>query len=77
MKPVCCAYDFNQERIAKEKKEREEAKKIPHLSNLNEDAGLTGKLQHLCMPGELGFSEYCSVFLPSVILRKLSLCLKV
>ena len=48
----CFCCHFEQERIAKEKREKEEAKKIPHLSNLNEDAGLTGKLQHLCMPGQ-------------------------
>jgi hypothetical protein len=42
-----------EERQAKEREQQEEAKKIPHLSNLNEDAALSNKLTHLCLPGTL------------------------
>ena len=36
---------------ALEKKAQEEEKKTPHLSNLNEDPALIGKIQHLIKSG--------------------------
>jgi hypothetical protein len=41
----------SQARQAAEKAQIEALKKIPHLSNLNEDTALSDKLQHLCHPG--------------------------
>jgi hypothetical protein len=37
--------------MAKEKLEKEEEKKIPHFSNLNEDPALSGKLVYLVKEG--------------------------
>jgi len=42
---------------------------------LNEDAGLTGKLQHLCMPGKDFFFPFMSqVFVFSALMTSVLLC---
>ena len=37
--------------VERERLEREEEKRIPHLSNLNEDPALVGKIHHTCKQG--------------------------
>ena len=37
--------------MAKEKQEKEEEKKIPHFTNLNEDPALSGKLVYIVKEG--------------------------
>ena len=48
-----CMMLPSKEMLAREKKQEEEEKKMPHFTNLNEDPALAGKLVHLCHPGSL------------------------
>ena len=37
--------------LERERKQKEEERRVPHFSNLNEDPALSGKLQHFLKPG--------------------------
>ena len=53
----------------KEQEAEEEEKKIPHLSNLNEDPALCGKLLHMIRKGKSVLGNNKSGSTPDIVLN--------